>query len=107
MRFFLKIIIIVLVTMTPLLSGNNPINFEDFFSVNRLGTPVVSPDGQKIAFTVKKGNINDNNYSQIAVQLKNEIRPPRSVLWRNGDNTGYRIVNENGHLPGGIDTTLF
>ena len=39
--------------------------------------------------------------------MKNEIRPPRSVLWRNGDNTGYRIVNENGHLPGGIDTTLF
>jgi dipeptidyl aminopeptidase/acylaminoacyl peptidase len=49
--------------MTPLLSGNNPINFEDFFSVNRLGTPVVSPDGEKIAFTVKKGNINDNNYT--------------------------------------------
>jgi hypothetical protein len=51
-------------------------------------------------------NINDNNYSQIAVQLKNEIRPPRSVLWRNGDNIGYRIVNENGNLPDGIDTTL-
>jgi len=51
-------------------------------------------------------NINDNNYSQIAVQLKNEISQPRSVLWRNGDNTGYRIVNENGNLPGGIDTTL-
>ncbi len=65
MRFFFKIIIIVLVTMTPLLSGNNPINFEDFFSVNRLGTPVVSPDGQKIAFTVKKANINDNNYTTL------------------------------------------
>jgi dipeptidyl aminopeptidase/acylaminoacyl peptidase len=49
--------------MTTLLSGNNPIKFEDFFSVNRLGTPVVSPDGQKIAFTVNKANIDENSYT--------------------------------------------
>jgi len=51
-------------------------------------------------------NINDHNYGQVILQLKDEISRARSVLWDNGDNTGYRIVNENGNLPGGIDTTL-
>jgi len=48
----------------------------------------------------------DDNYAQIVIRLRDEIRQLRRVLWNIGDNTGYRIVNENGHLPGGIDTKL-
>ena len=48
----------------------------------------------------------DDNYAQIVIRLRDEIRQLRRVLWNIGDNTGYKIVNENGHLPGGIDTKL-
>jgi hypothetical protein len=48
----------------------------------------------------------DHRYGQIILQLKDEISRTRSVLWNYGDNTGYRFVNENGNLPGGIDTIL-
>ena len=48
----------------------------------------------------------DHNHGQVILQLKDEIRRTRPVLWNYGDNTGYRIVNENGNLPGGIDTSL-
>jgi dipeptidyl aminopeptidase/acylaminoacyl peptidase len=51
---------IAILGITPLLSENTAITFEEFFTVNRLGTPVVSADGDKIAFTVTQANINDN-----------------------------------------------
>ena len=56
--------------------------------------------------TYLQTTFNDHRYGQVILELKDEIRPTRSVLWKDGDYTGYRIVNENGHLPGGIDTTL-
>ena len=63
MRFYLIIVIIALIGITPLFSGNNVLKFEDFFTVYRVGTPVVSPVDQSITFTVKQANINENNYS--------------------------------------------
>lgn len=63
MRSFLIVILISLIGITPLFPGNNVIKFEDFFTVSRVGTPVVSPVDQTITFTVKLANINDNNYS--------------------------------------------
>lgn len=63
MRILLSTIVITLVSITSLLSENTPIKFEDFFSVNRIGTPVVSSEGQKIAFTVKKALLEQNSYS--------------------------------------------
>jgi len=51
-------------------------------------------------------DFSDNNYTQVVIDLRKEIRQLRHVLWNYGNNTGYRIVNENGNLPGGIDTTL-
>jgi len=48
----------------------------------------------------------DHGYGQVILQLKDEISRTRSVLWNYGDNTGYRVVNENGNLPGGVETTL-
>jgi dipeptidyl aminopeptidase/acylaminoacyl peptidase len=62
---------IVLISNVTLLFGKNSIKFEDFFTVHRLGTPVVSSDGQKITFTVRLANIKDNNYAtQIWVMDK-------------------------------------
>ncbi|MBW1796345.1 MAG: hypothetical protein JRJ38_18330 [Deltaproteobacteria bacterium] len=48
----------------------------------------------------------DNKYTQIVIRLRDEIKQLRRVLWNIGDNTGYRIVNENGDLPCEIDTIL-
>jgi len=62
-KLFLNAILITLISISTLLSENKSIKFEDFFSVNRIGTPVVSPNGQQIAFTVKKAHIDQNSYS--------------------------------------------
>ena len=62
-----------------------------------------------VKWTLKKylqTGFTDNEYTQIVTKLRDEIRLLRPVLWKIGDNTGYRIVNENGDLPGGIDATL-
>ncbi len=62
-----------------------------------------------VKWTLKKylqTGFTDNSYSQILIRLRDEIRQLRRVLWNIGDNTGYRIVNENGVLPGAIETTL-
>ncbi len=56
--------------------------------------------------TYLKTTFIDHKYGQVILQLKDEISRPRSVLWNYGDNTKYRIVNENGYLPDRIDTTL-
>lgn len=63
MKFCLTLILITFIVFTSLYSGNTAITFEDFFTTYRLGTPVVSADGQKIAFTVKHANITENNYT--------------------------------------------
>jgi dipeptidyl aminopeptidase/acylaminoacyl peptidase len=71
-RFGLKLVLISVLSITPLFSGNSVIKFENFFTVSRVGTPVVSIDGQKIAFTVNQANINENNYkTQIWVMNAN------------------------------------
>ncbi|TFG95662.1 MAG: S9 family peptidase, partial [Calditrichales bacterium] len=57
--FLLMIVFAVSVSF----AGSNNLQFETFFSVDRLGTPVVSPDGNLVAFTVTKANISENSYS--------------------------------------------
>ena len=63
MRLFRYFLLILVLLLSATCFGKNAITFEDFFSVNRLGSPVVSPDGKHIAFTVKKANILKNSYS--------------------------------------------
>jgi len=48
----------------------------------------------------------DNNYTQVVIDLRQEIRLLKQVFWADGDNTGYRFVNENGHLPDEVNTNL-
>jgi len=69
-------LIIVVLFLNTLIAGES-LTFKDFFSADRLGSPVVSSDGEHIAFTVKKANIPENNYStQIWLMNSNgtEIR---------------------------------
>jgi Tol biopolymer transport system component len=42
--------------------GKEAITFIDFFTVNRIDVPVISNNGEKIAFTVKKADIGKNTY---------------------------------------------
>ena len=72
MRLFFTTIIFILLGIASLLSENRPINFENFFSVHRLGIPVVSPDGHNIAFTVKEANIEQNSYSTQIWLIRND-----------------------------------
>ncbi len=62
MRFLLLFIAIFSSLVVQVFSGDLSISFENFFSVNRLGTPVVSVDGKLVAFTAKKANISENSY---------------------------------------------
>ena len=57
--FLLMIYLILSVSF----AGSDNLQFETFFTADRLGTPAVSPDGNLIAFTVKKANISENGYS--------------------------------------------
>ncbi|GAB4188763.1 MAG: S9 family peptidase [Calditrichia bacterium] len=53
--FFLVILISVGISST-----KKAITFEDFFTMKRIGAPVPSPNGDKIAFTVKEYDIDKN-----------------------------------------------
>ena len=62
MRFILLFLAFFSSFAVLVFSGDTSISFENFFSVDRLSTPVVSPDGKLVAFTVKKANISENSY---------------------------------------------
>ena len=62
MRFIILFIAVFSSLVVRVFSEDPSIPFENFFSVDRLGTPVVSPDGKLVAFTVKKANISENCY---------------------------------------------
>ena len=63
MKIFLLTLTVIFSWTSYVVPGNNPIHFENFFTVDRLGTPVVSSDGKLVAFTVKNADISENNYS--------------------------------------------
>ena len=63
MKFRLTVLLITLLGAVTLCAEHNAITFEDFFTTYRLGAPVVSANSQKIAFTVKQANVENNNYT--------------------------------------------
>jgi len=62
-KFRLTVLLITLLGAVTLCAEHNAITFEDFFTTYRLGAPVVSANSQKIAFTVKQANVENNNYT--------------------------------------------
>jgi dipeptidyl aminopeptidase/acylaminoacyl peptidase len=54
--------ILFLIFASHLSLAKQVISFEDFFTVDRLGAPVISNDTKKIAFTIKKADIKNNSY---------------------------------------------
>ena len=55
-------IILILIFSSYTIMAKQVISFEDYFTVNRLNTPVISNDGKKIAYTIKKADIENNTY---------------------------------------------
>lgn len=82
MRFSFMVIFALVGIITQTFSGNKPIQFKDFFNVSRIGSPVISADGQHIVFTVKKANIEKNSY--------------RTQIWKiNPDGTGLQQLTKH------------
>ena len=69
MRTLTVSFIIYLFFVSQAISGTKSIQFEDFFSVSRVGTPVVSPDGKQIAFASNR----KGNYDIYVISLPSEI----------------------------------
>jgi dipeptidyl aminopeptidase/acylaminoacyl peptidase len=77
LKAILTILILIFSLTLQIIAGDKSLQFEDFFTVSRLGTPVVSSSGKYIAFTVKKANISDNTYdTQIWLMdlARNDLR---------------------------------
>jgi Tol biopolymer transport system component len=87
MRILFISTVIYLFLFNPVFSGDRVIQFEDFFSVSRLGTPVISPDGNQLAFTVKKANIDDNSYSTQIWMMNNDGTDLRQLTTNPASNT--------------------
>ncbi len=60
MKVFKSLILVLLLSGLNLY-GRQALNFEAFFEAPRLGNPVVSADGNRIAFTVTQFNVNKND----------------------------------------------
>ncbi len=60
----MRTILLFLLSVLTLAIGQekHPITFEDFFSMQRLGTVAVSPAGDRVAFDVTVPNIEQNNF---------------------------------------------
>ena len=51
---------------------------DDLLNLNRVGSPVISPDGQSVAYTVRETNWEDNEYeTEIWIGARN--REPRQI----------------------------
>lgn len=58
-----RVLYILFIFLIPLMAGvQRPIAFEDFFSVQRLGALVASPDQKQAAYTLTTPSIADNNF---------------------------------------------
>ena len=104
MKNFLSFSLIILLITSGF--AKDAINFEAFFTVDRISTPVVSPDGQWIAFSVKKADLNANAYqtqvwimnsagedqTQVTIEGKSNSKP---VFSKDSKNL-YYISNRSG-----------
>ncbi len=107
MHLFLNISLIMIFSFSGNLIASNSISFEDFFTVDRLGSPVVSTDGKHIAFTVKRANISENSYStQIWLmdsngsnirQFTSQTFSSTNPVFSNDNQSVYFLTNRSGN----------
>jgi dipeptidyl aminopeptidase/acylaminoacyl peptidase len=55
----LLLIIIIIISSLSLIAQKKPFTIEDLYKVKNVGSPVVSPTGNKIAFTVTDYNLEE------------------------------------------------
>ena len=89
---------ICLFLINQVLSEDKSLQFEDFFSVSRLGKPVVSPDGSQMAFTVKKANIDDNSYSTQIWIINSDGTDLRQLTTNPASNTSPEFSADGKYL---------
>ena len=78
----MKILIIVFFLFLSLSKTDyEPLNFTEFQSMNRISSPVISPDGLYIVYSVKKWNATENKsytnlqYTTIKTKKVNNLTP--------------------------------
>lgn len=84
MKKFFFILMLIMAAIFTCLAGapGKALDFDNFFSVHRIGPPLVSADGKFIVFTVRRALIADNKYE--------------TQIWRmNGDGTGLRQLTQH------------
>jgi dipeptidyl aminopeptidase/acylaminoacyl peptidase len=86
-----------------------PFTVDDLWTLERVGAPVISPDGQRVAFTVSVPNAEKNtSNSDVWIVPSDGSTPPRRLTWNDGSDTspvfspdGKRlaIVSKRGDQP--------
>ena len=75
------------------------VSIEDFASIKALGNLTLSPEGDKIAFTVKEGDLENNNY-RTDIWVYDPARSPALYRLTAGEDGSAPLFKDN-------DTILF
>jgi dipeptidyl aminopeptidase/acylaminoacyl peptidase len=75
MSTFIKLTALILLPLVLLAGDKTALDFDLFFGLDRVGTPAVSPDGGRIAFTVKDMDI-ENNSSFTTIRVIDSAGKP-------------------------------
>jgi len=88
---------IVLLLFTPGFA-KDALDFEAFFTVDRVNPPTVSPDGKWIAFSVKKANIQENSYRTHIWVMNSSGQEKKQITAEGKSNTSPVFSNDSKHL---------
>jgi dipeptidyl aminopeptidase/acylaminoacyl peptidase len=81
--------------ISTVLAQNQQLEFETFFSVHRVGAPVVAADGKWIAFTVQQADISTNSY-QTQIWIMREDGSELKKLTTEGTSNGNPHFSSDG-----------
>lgn len=88
-RRLLSLLTPLLILGMPLHAGaRRPITTEDFLTIERVGSPALSPDGRWVAFTVNRTSIEKNQGdSDLWLVPTDGSAPPRRLTWNEGSDS--------------------
>jgi dipeptidyl aminopeptidase/acylaminoacyl peptidase len=88
-----SIILTCLLLMSSLWSQERTLSFEDLFSIGRLSSPVISPDGQWVVFAVKTPNIVTNSFQSDLYVADLQGRTLKQLTDGKGNNSNPRFMS--------------
>ena len=98
----------MLIFICATLTAKDALTFEAFFTVSRVNPPAVSPDGQWIAFSVKKASVDDNAYrtdiwimnssGEAKKQVSNDGTSNSKPVFSNDSRFVYYLSNNSGSV---------